>query len=132
MLRALLIDVNLSQVSTAIRLPLPLDSIFVFDLYEQNLAYVRAPLKSPFARSDTRRGGRKPELWEDSNHNKESRGLSVHSSAVRTLRLCQNFSKNLRCLAAVAGLFARQCYEGFNRSPFLCTSNEQILIYGRG
>lgn len=138
-LQMLLSDDELSATFDSVRRLLAPDGIFVFDIYQPNLTYLKIPQRDRLVRTVTDEQGRVVELRENASYDCNRRILNLDWRLVQpgpseTLlgslqnQIRQYFPADIERVLAIAGLSITTRYGDFDRSPFTSESKKQIIV----
>jgi SAM-dependent methyltransferase len=141
-LQLLLSEDDLGAAFRAARQLLAPGGIFAFDIYQPNLAYLRAGQTDRLVLCVADERGRPLEVRENFIYDADSRILTVDrrlrepgegGALLATIhyKLRQYFAGDIERLLKNAGLVVAERYGDFDRSPFTSRSKKQILVCER-
>jgi SAM-dependent methyltransferase len=139
-LQMLLSEDELSASFDSVRRILAPDGLFVFDIYQPNLAYLQVPQTDRLVRAITDEQGRTVELRENAFYDFDRRILHLDwrliqlGSCTETVlgrlynRVRQYFPAETEQMLLAAGLAIKERFGDFDRSPFTSESKKQIIV----
>jgi ubiquinone/menaquinone biosynthesis C-methylase UbiE len=118
------------------------DGLYVFDIYQPNLAYLAIPQSDRLVRRVDGPRGKALELRETIAYDPISRVMtldwrlidpcrSTQPLATMLYHLRQYFAPEIEACLKIAGLHIAERYGDFDRSPFTAASKKQILVCRR-
>jgi SAM-dependent methyltransferase len=131
-------DADLAQAFAAARARVAPGGRFAFDLYQPNLAYLRAARTDTLARS-VRHEGRELQIREDARYDEGRRILQLdwrlvaadapgHVLAATQFRIRQYFAADIERLLGSSGWRILERYGDLDRRPFDAASKRQVLV----